>query len=279
MARTARKGLEYFPLDVTFFEDKKMQFVFARFGIKGVYITIRLLTDIYKDEGYYIGWDNDDSLLFATRVGDGVTHALVNDVVQELLKRNFFDEGIFKRFKVLTSKAIQKRYSRICKDAKRSGCDIIPKYDALLKVSEVIGITPEEKAITPEVMTKNQEVILQRKVKNSKVKESIEMALTEKLIDWPKVEEYLKFYDWTMGACKRIMEMDKPLTVVEYHRLLTDGYEKELIAKTCIAMHNHKDITRKVSTNLTLRDWMPRQRAGVQINQSGTTKSVPTKQL
>lgn len=272
MARTARKGLEYFPLDVTFFEDKKMQFVFARFGIKGVYITIRLLTDIYKDEGYYIGWDNDDSLLFATRVGDGVTHALVNDVVQELLKRSFFNEDIFKRFKVLTSKAIQKRYSRICKDAKRIGCDVIPNYDLMM-------ITPEVKPITPEVMTKNQEDILQRKVKNRIVKESIELALTEKLVDWSKVEEYLKFYDWAMEACKRIMAMDKPLTVVEYHKLLNDGYGKELIAKTCVAMHNHKDISKKVSTNLTLRDWMPRQRAGVQNNPTTTTKSVPTKQL
>lgn len=254
MARTAKKGLDYFPLDVNFFDDKKIQFVYARFQVKGVYIAIRLLRDIYKDEGYYIKWTDDDALLFATHVGDGITHALVNDVVGELLKRGFFNEGIFKKFKVLTSAAIQKRYSKICKDAKRKDWEILRKY-------ELIGLNPEEKPLTPEFIDKTQEEILQRKVKERKVKESIYSSLADKSVSWEQIEAYLKFYEWSKIEAPRIWELDEPITPQEYFRILSDGYDKKLIQVTCVAMQNRKTLLKDYkSANLTLRNWMDRRK-------------------
>ena len=90
-------------------KDEKIQFVSARFGMKGEAITIRLLCRIYRN-GYYLDWNDDMALLFAKGVGDGVQHSCVNDVVYELLKRGFFDKSIFERFSILTSRGIQKRY-------------------------------------------------------------------------------------------------------------------------------------------------------------------------
>ena len=122
MARPLKNGLDYFPLDVDFFDDDKIAFVNARFGEKGEMIALKLLCKIYKDTGYYYQWGEDEAILFAKRVvGDASRHTLVNDVVQELVRRDFFSKDIFDRFKILTSRGIQKRYDKICKDANRIG--------------------------------------------------------------------------------------------------------------------------------------------------------------
>lgn len=128
MARPAKQGLDYFPFDVDFFEDDKIAFVFARFGALGETIALKLLCKIYKDKGYYYQWGDDEALLFATRVvGDRTRHSLVNDVVHELVKRNFFDEDIFNSFKILTSKGIQSRYMKICEQLRRVSYGIKPE--------------------------------------------------------------------------------------------------------------------------------------------------------
>lgn len=109
MARPLKTGLSYFPLDVDFFNDDKIELISSEFGAKGEVIAIRLLCQIYRN-GYFYQWGKDESLLFAKRVGNGVTGALVDEVVAGLVKRSFFDERVFNRFKILTSKGIQKRY-------------------------------------------------------------------------------------------------------------------------------------------------------------------------
>lgn len=109
MARTNKVGIDYFPFDVDFFNDEKIEFVAARFGVKGEVVALRLLCKIYRN-GYYTTWTDDECTLLAKRAGDGITPSLVSDVVNELAKRGFFDESIFSRFSVLTSRGIQNRY-------------------------------------------------------------------------------------------------------------------------------------------------------------------------
>lgn len=109
MARKSRPGLDYFPFDVDFFDDDKIELISSEFGNKGVVITIRLMCRIYRN-GYYCQWGQDESLLFAKRVGDGVTGPLADEVVKGLVRRSFFDKGVFDRFAILTSKGIQTRY-------------------------------------------------------------------------------------------------------------------------------------------------------------------------
>lgn len=120
MGRPIKKGLDYFPLDVDFFDDDKIALVSARFEEKGELIAIKLLCKIYKDNGYYYQWGEDEAKLFAKRVvGEASQYALVNDVVHDLVKRGFFDKSIFNSTKILTSKGIQTRYRKICVDCKR----------------------------------------------------------------------------------------------------------------------------------------------------------------
>jgi len=109
MARTNKSGIDYFPFDIDFFNDEKIEFTSARFGVKGEVIAIRLLCKIYRN-GYYTEWNEDESTILAKRAGDGVSPTLVSDIVRELVKRGFFDKEIFDRFSILTSRGIQNRY-------------------------------------------------------------------------------------------------------------------------------------------------------------------------
>lgn len=161
MARPLKTGLDYFPLDVDFFNDDKLQFIAARFEERGELITVKLLCKIYKN-GYYLHWDEDQALLFAKGVGSNCSHALVKDVVFELVKRGFFDRSMFDSFSVLTSYGIQKRYLKICHDAKRKIDLRVMKFSLFSFPPELNEFTPEETGLSPEFST-------QRKEKESKV--------------------------------------------------------------------------------------------------------------
>lgn len=166
-----KKGLDYFPFDVDFFQDEKIQFVSARFGMKGEAVTLRLLCKIYR-QGYYINWDEDIALLFAKSVGDGCQHSLVNDVVNELLKRGFFHEGIFKRFSILTSKGIQQRYFEAA--SRRKNVEYDPRFLLinLSKFKNVVALNQNADIKNENVDILKQSRVEERREKKSKVEES-----------------------------------------------------------------------------------------------------------
>ena len=68
MSRPKKTGLDFFPLDIDFFEDEKLLLVSSKFGVAGDGILVRLLCKIYQN-GYYIKFDDDAALLFARSVG------------------------------------------------------------------------------------------------------------------------------------------------------------------------------------------------------------------
>jgi hypothetical protein len=170
MAMTTKSGLDYFPMDVDFFQDEKIEFVSAKFGMKGENIAIKLLCKIYRN-GYFLEWDEDQAILFAKRVGENISHSLVNDIIGELVKRGFFDKSILDSFKVLTSKGIQKRYFEAVK--RRKSVEAIQEY-LLINVDNFqnVNINSIDVNINPE----NVNINSQRKGKEKKGngKESIE---------------------------------------------------------------------------------------------------------
>lgn len=145
MGRREKEGLEYCAIDVDIFDDPKLLFVCERFGEKGELITLKLLLYIYK-QGYYCEWNNEIAVLFANRRLKNISYDLLNDVVGELLKRRFFDEGLFKSFGILTSKGIQQRWTEIVTRAKRK-CRVAQEHDLFLpKKKEEM---PSKKEETP----------------------------------------------------------------------------------------------------------------------------------
>ena len=51
MERRYKDGVDYWNIDVDFFENKKIRLIRAEFGIQGVYIFILILNDINRSIG------------------------------------------------------------------------------------------------------------------------------------------------------------------------------------------------------------------------------------
>ena len=152
-------GLDYFSFNVDFFDDDKLALIEGEFGIKGAYIAIRLLCKIYK-EGYYYQWGDDECLLFSRKVGAGIASDLVKEVVKGLVKRSFFDKGVFERFQILTSRGIQSRYfeavkRRQCVEARRELLLIdVSKFSNVHILEENVYIDTTNADIAPQSILK-----------------------------------------------------------------------------------------------------------------------------
>ena len=68
MARPIKIGLDYFPLDVDYFNDTKFIELNYYHGLKGESIIIRLLCMIYK-EGYFLEYKDKTPLILAATFG------------------------------------------------------------------------------------------------------------------------------------------------------------------------------------------------------------------
>ena len=163
MARKNKRGLEYFPLDVDFFQDLKIRkLVKYQGGGKAIAVYALLLCLIYRD-GYYMMWDEE--LPFIISEQTGFDEAYIREVVNSCLNIGLLDKTLFKSERILTSQGIQDRYAKICKLSKRN-C-IISEFNLIS--SEEMPISSEEMPISSEEMPISSEFMQQSKVKKSKV--------------------------------------------------------------------------------------------------------------
>lgn len=127
MARPIKDGVDYFPLDVN--TDRKFKLLEARFGVIGFGIVVKIFQLIYAEHGYYCEWDEDTAVITAAENSSGscqITPKDVQTIVDEALRRDIFDSGMFEKFNILTSKGIQRRYIEMTK--RRERVDMIADY-------------------------------------------------------------------------------------------------------------------------------------------------------
>ena len=166
MARPTKKGLDYFPLDVDFLSDLKVRRIIKACGKEAVHILVALLANIYRDEGYYVVWDDDLAFLVADEVG--TKEGTVEELVRKAVQVKFFDKDIFDKYSVLTSKGIQNRYILATKERKKVELEF--KYLLTNEVNRSnISINGRNNSV-------NQGNNQQSKVKESKEKEIKEDA-------------------------------------------------------------------------------------------------------
>ena len=119
MARPEEKGLKYYPFDVDFFNDEKIEAISGEFGIKGEIVAVRLLCAIYRN-GYFIEWSDLYKMKFLRNL-PGISSDLLDTIILRLVKWGFFDKDLFNSAKVLTSRGIQRRYFEAIRRRKQSG--------------------------------------------------------------------------------------------------------------------------------------------------------------
>lgn len=145
--RDYKIGLDYFELDCHL--DDKFKLIEAEYGLKGFAIVIKLYQSIYSGFGYYCEWNPDISVLWAYQLGcthsvgsnliqgdvgnafeegslSGFPKNLINEVVAASIRRNLFSKELFKKYHILTSAGVQKRYLNAT--SKRGKVELIKEY-------------------------------------------------------------------------------------------------------------------------------------------------------
>ena len=114
MARPQKKGLDYFPFDVGFFNDIKIRGLKGHFqSLDGIIVYIYFLCLIYRENGYYMQLDSDTYDVAADDLN--MSSDKIGLIINFLCKRSLFDDTLFAADKVLTSRGIQLRFQEAVK--------------------------------------------------------------------------------------------------------------------------------------------------------------------
>lgn len=125
VGRHNKVGLDYFELDCHM--DAKVRLIQAEYGLKGFAVFVRLLQEIYGENGYYCEWTQDRELLFASENGlSSGSVQLVRDIVSACIRRDIFSERLYKEYGILSSSGVQKKYLKAT--AKREVVELKKEY-------------------------------------------------------------------------------------------------------------------------------------------------------
>ena len=173
MARQIKQGIDYYPMDVNFLNDIKVRKVLRGCGAQSMAVILYLLGNIYRDEGYYMRWDDEEDPFLVSDVV-GVSEGAVRETIKKSLQVEFFDSKLFEKESILTSKGIQERFMEAT--VRRISVNIKAAYWLLDKTGAnmvVEKINVYRNSITVDNNSKNVDDNQQSKVKESKVNNNI----------------------------------------------------------------------------------------------------------
>ena len=187
MARPLKQGIDYFPLSVDFLRDIKVRKIKRACGPYTVEILLCLLGNIYRETGYYIGWDEDTMFLVADEVG--AKEGLVEETVNKAVQVGFFNQEKFNEYRILTSNGIQKRYLEATKKRKE-----VVISDIYL-VNDTIN---EEETLVNGVDNEQSKVNKSKVNKNNKEKPAVQLSSEKDFLENPlgdkKTAELIAYY-------------------------------------------------------------------------------------
>lgn len=126
MARTTKTGLEYFPLDSNFYNNRKIRRLLHSQGVTSLAVWTVVMCKIYEKDGYYLKYDEDTCFDISDSIM-GVSEGAVDEIIKVALKVKLFDEELFQKYHILTSESIQKQYIEIASRSRRK-YEIDKKY-------------------------------------------------------------------------------------------------------------------------------------------------------
>ena len=234
MARPIKNGLDYFPMDVDFFADKKIKILRARYGSDGILIYLYLLCEIYKN-GYYIKLDEDYKYIIQEDLN--LKENVVSIVMQFLFNRSLLTEIPVNSDTYITSKAVQRRFQEAVKSRKKPF--VVDANLWILDEEETIGsvvfapkkdksrINPNKSRINPNKSRINPNKSQINSTKESKEKKS--------KVNQSKGEESKEktgkadFYSLTLELFSDICKsLPKPQEITPKRKRLIDSGEEKL---------------------------------------------------
>lgn len=101
-------SIPYFPTQVNLFEEVSMELIEAKYGMKAETAVMKLICKIYKENGYYLHWNDEQCVLFSNKAGKEIAADEMQGIVNILIEKGFFDKGSYEEHCILTSVNIQK---------------------------------------------------------------------------------------------------------------------------------------------------------------------------
>ena len=134
MGRPQKKGLDYFPFDVGFWNDSSIRILKSRYHSDGISLYIHILCDIYR-EGYYLSVKSYEDYLCVLSDDLGITFDKVEQILTFICARSLLvcfrndttSKGV-QEDAVFTSHGIQKRYVAAMKSRKKSVAEVKGEY-------------------------------------------------------------------------------------------------------------------------------------------------------
>ena len=164
MSRIKKRGLDYFPLDIDFLQNRLVRRIMKREGDGALATLVSEFSCIYGGEGYYVLTD----AFFYEDISANLYHQTAEDVKRILTlaaEYGIFDVTLFRECGVLTSAGIQRQYLFSTKRRKSSAIDnrfnLITdeqEDDDAGKQGEAAGLFPETSGSETEVSAALPEV-------------------------------------------------------------------------------------------------------------------------
>lgn len=177
MARPQKKGLVYFPFDTNFFSDRKIKILLGRYGADGITVYLYLLTEIYRENGYYL--KKDDDFYYIMSADLNMSSDKIEQIIEFLCERSMFDKQLFASDDVLTARSIQTRFQEaVSERGKKTPIEVDGKIwlleeketESYIKYTQKNSFSPKNDSFSPKNDSFSQEKT--SKVKKSKVNES-----------------------------------------------------------------------------------------------------------
>lgn len=228
MARPNTIGLDYYNIDTNVFFDRKIRRLLRDYKSKGWLIYSYILTEIYRDKGFYISFDSN--IIFDISDSLDLEENLINDVVICCCKIGLFNQKLYEEQNILTSKSIQERWSKISKDAKRTvKCvsQINPNF-SLIQEETLRPIKPKEFLPDKTEFIPEETPFIPEEIPQSKGKESKGNKINNTDVLFPKNE----ISDYSIIPCEilspDITEQSNYIYGAEFERLKNQMLQEEM---------------------------------------------------
>ena len=103
-----KNGFPTVKIDTDLFDRETIKAVIERFGSDGITTLIFAILAIFRNEGYYLYFDDD--FVDYTSNQTGITADIVADVIDMAVDIGLFDSDVFEKFSILTNADLQKQY-------------------------------------------------------------------------------------------------------------------------------------------------------------------------
>lgn len=212
MARPRKDGLDYFPVDVNILSDIKTKKLIRGYGTETITILIYLLSAIYRDNGYYLQYDDDLNFIIADEFN--FEENFVEKVILKMVEVDFFNKEMFEQHKILTSAGIQKRYLKASE--RRVSVNILSTYCLVNDSSEEFMYTETPVKQNKCIQKPRSSVVSVYKSTQSKVNKNINKNInkintkqvTSSGSNDSDVQELVEMYQENFGVCNSLVIHD-----------------------------------------------------------------------